>query len=279
MSSNEEENQADPFSESAFLNAKPHLDLPFTSPVTNAAGTLGFNPSPRGLDLSGLGGFITNPISLAPRSTASGVRFGRVPAGVLLHTGHPNPGARKIIRKHRERWERSELPVVAHLLSHDPDDLYRLVRTFEDVEGIAGLEIGIPSEAGTAFGRELVQAAIGELPVIARVPVDRVRDEIDEIADSGASALSFGPMRGGAPLPDGRAVSGRLYGPGVFTYAYEVLQEVRGHRLPVIFAGGMRNRVQIDRVLDSGAAGFQLDLAIWDVEPLSVLKGWSSDRG
>ena len=60
-----------------------------TPPLMNAAGSLGFAPDMRTpVDMSKLGAFITNPISLGPRSPAQGKRFpgvsGRLSAAYRL---------------------------------------------------------------------------------------------------------------------------------------------------------------------------------------------------
>ncbi len=73
-------------------------DLTFEPPIMNAAGVLGFFPDRHGpIDWGMLGAFITNPISLSPRTPAHGSRFEAYPGGFLLHTGYPNPGLSLVI--------------------------------------------------------------------------------------------------------------------------------------------------------------------------------------
>ena len=50
------------------------LDLPLTGPLMNAAGTLGFAPDPRQPHSDFLDAFVTNPVSLRPRTPANGPR-------------------------------------------------------------------------------------------------------------------------------------------------------------------------------------------------------------
>src|SRR5512139_417108 len=100
----------------------PKNDLTLATPLMNAAGSLGFAPDTRaGIDLARLGLFITNPISLKARVPAHGERFLSYPGGFLLHTGHPNPGFREVIKRNAAHWARSSLPVVVHLLAETPD--------------------------------------------------------------------------------------------------------------------------------------------------------------
>ena len=254
------------------------IDLPFTGPFTNAAGTLGYNPSPREIDLSGLGGFITNPVSLAPRTIATGARMLRFPGGILVHSGLPNPGLRRVVSKYRENWARASVPVVVHLVGGDPDDLFRMVRVLEETEGVAGLEIGLAAGIPGDPARALVQAAVGELPVLVRPMLEDVLRLAGEAANSGASALAIGPPRGSLDGPDGSLVSGRLYGPAVRPMALEVFRELSGISIPVIYAGGIRNAADADAALALGAAGVQIDIALWRTGGFRIPTGSSSAR-
>src|SRR5512138_1775597 len=121
----------------------PAPGLEFSSPLLNAAGSLGFSPASRGgIDASHLGAFFTNPVSLAPRHPAENRCLVHFPGGFLLHTGLPNPGLRSVLRMHAARWARMRLPVIVHLIAGQPEELARMARRLEGVEGVAGIEIG-----------------------------------------------------------------------------------------------------------------------------------------
>ena len=78
----------------------PKFDLAFDPPLMNAAGSLGFAPDRRGpIALEQLGAFVTNPVSLRPRTPAQGARLLPFPGGFLLHSGHPNPGFNRVVRR------------------------------------------------------------------------------------------------------------------------------------------------------------------------------------
>jgi dihydroorotate dehydrogenase (NAD+) catalytic subunit len=255
------------------------LDLPFSSPVTNASGMLGFNPAPRAADLSHLGGFITNPVSLAPRTAAAGIRLVRFPGGVLLHSGLPNPGLRKVLTENGNKWARSGLPVIVHLIAAHPDELFSMVRRLEETDGVAGLEVGLEAGIRDVLARALVQAAVGELPVLVRPALEDVPRLAGEAADAGASALTIGPPRGSLPGPDGSIISGRIYGPAVRPLALEALKQVVGMGIPVIYSGGIRNQEEIETTLALGAAGVQIDIALWNSGGLKIRAGSSSAPG
>ena len=254
------------------------LDLPFTGPITNAAGFLGFSPNPRD-PVSVLGGFITNPISMSSRTAATGTRLLTFRGGLLVHSGLPNPGLRKVVSRFREKWARATLPVVVHLLAADADEMFRMVRVLEETEGVAGLEIGLEAGFPNDPARELIQAAVGELPVLVRPALEDVLRLAGEVAGAGAAALTIGPPRGSLPSPDGKAVSGRLYGPAVRPQTLEVLREVVGIGIPVICSGGICNREEVETTLAFGAAGVQLDIAIWKTGGFRLPAGSSSARG
>lgn len=255
------------------------FDLPFFSPVMNAAGTLGFDPDPRDLDLSSLGGFITNPVSMHPRTAAAGTRLLTFPGGVLIHSGHPNPGLRKVIGLYGRKWARSRLPVIVHLIAGEPDELFRMVRMLEDTDGVAGLEIGVESGASEDAVSALVQAAVGELPVLVRPALADVVRLGGEAADAGASALTIGPPRGSLPGRDGTLVSGRVYGPAVRPMAMEVLREASICGIPLVCSGGIGSFIEVEETLAAGAAGVQIDLTLWKSVGFRIPAGSSSGPG
>jgi dihydroorotate dehydrogenase (NAD+) catalytic subunit len=241
-------------------------DLVFAPPIMNTAGSLGFAPDPRGqIDLGRLGAFVTNPVSLRRRDPAQGTRYLPYPGGFLLHTGHPNPGLKSVIKRYRDRWGRAPLPVLVHLLVQDEDETARMVERLEGLAGvIAGLELGLPPWAETDMAVAMTQAAIGELPVVVRLPFERAAELATAIAGAAeAAAFSLGAPRGAQADVDGTVIHGRLYGPGVFPLALGAVQAVQEAGLPVIAAGGVYQPEQIETLLAAGASGVQLDAVLW----------------
>src|SRR5512137_2198012 len=119
-------------------------DLAIVPPLMNAAGSLGFSPdlhSP--VDWSKLGAFVTNPVSLLPRTPARGSRYVSYPGGFLLHTGFPNPGLAQVLRRYARHWGGSPIPVIVHLLAQNVDEVTQMARRLEPAEGLAGLEVGL----------------------------------------------------------------------------------------------------------------------------------------
>ncbi len=242
-------------------------DLHLSAPLMNAAGTLGFAPDPHGpISLEGLGAFITNPISLAPRSPAHGERMLSFPGGFLLHTGYPNPGLKNVIRRQAARWSRSSLPVWVHLLPTRIEETGEMVRLLERVDGVAGVEIGLPPEVDAATALRFLLSAAGELTVIVRVPFERAAELAEALMGPGenlAAAISLAPPRGALPGRDGVLVHGRLYGPSVFPLALATVQSLASQGAAIIASGGIYRREDVEAMLAAGAISVQLDSVLW----------------
>lgn len=239
-------------------------DLTFDPPILNAAGTLGFFPDlHNSLDWDQLGAFVTNPISLTPRTPARGTRYAAYPGGFLLHTGYPNPGLTQVLRRYARHWSRSPLPVIVHLLARGPDEVARMARQLENVEGVNGLEVGVPSDASHDLAVALSQAAGGELPVIIRLPMERSLELAGGVIQAGAMAVSLAPPRGILPASGEELLQGRLYGPAILPMALRTVQELVKQGIPAIGAGGIYSQNHCKAMLSSGALAVQLDGILW----------------
>jgi dihydroorotate dehydrogenase (NAD+) catalytic subunit len=240
------------------------FDLAFDPPLMNAAGSLGFAPDWRGpIALERLGAFVTNPVSLQPRTPAQGPRLLPFPGGFLLHSGHPNPGLRRVIQRHAGRWGRAPLPVVVHLLAESPAEVRQMAERLERIEGVAGLELGLPPGCDPATALDMLRAAQGELPLIARLPPEQAGPLALGLAGSGLAAFSLAPPRGALPAPGGGLVHGRLYGPAILPAALQVVREASQGGLPVIGAGGVYGPRDVQAMFTAGAAAVQLDAVLW----------------
>jgi len=239
-------------------------DLAFEPPRMNAAGTLGFYPDLHGpMDWGQLGAFVTNPISLGPRTPAHGKRYADYPGGFLLHTGFPNPGLRQVLQHYARQWSRSPLPVIVYLLGRGPEEVARMARQLENVEGVSGLELGVPGEASPDMVAALTQAGSGELPVIIRLPMERTLELAAGAIQAGAMAVSLSAPRGLVPTPEGELLQGRLYGPAILPMALRVVRELKEQGVPTIGAGGVYSQDQYRAMLSAGALAVQLDSVLW----------------
>ncbi len=236
--------------------------------MLNAAGSLGFAPDNRLAVTARLDGFFTNPISLSRRTPAGGTRLLPFPGGALLHTGHPNPGISAAIRQNADKWRRFDRPLFVHLLADHPDQFGRLVRRLESVEGVDGVELGMPPAVEPAVVVDSVKAAIGELPVLVKVELQQAESLVSLVQRAGASGLTIGPPRVSLKDGDGQFVRGRALGKGLYPLALETLRRMP-FDLPIIFGTGLFRPDQVGEVLSLGAVGVQIDSALWRSGPLS----------
>ncbi len=246
----------------------PKFDLTLSHPLMNAAGMLGFAPDPHGpVELANMGAFITNPVSLSPRSPALGDRLLNFSGGFLLHTGYPNPGLKSVLQHYARRWACSPLPVLVHLLAQEFAEIPIMVRRLEGLEGVMGVELGLPPGVTAQSAIELIRAALGELPVVVRIPLEQVNELAPIVLESGAAAASLAPPRGALPTSsDDRVLTitrGRLYGPAIFPLALAAVQILAATGIPTIGAGGIYHQKQVDIMLAAGAQSVQLDAVLW----------------
>lgn len=243
-------------------------ELYLPTPWMNAAGVLGYAPPAHwpveGIDIRSFGAFITNPVSFNPRTPAA--ERGQVDylGGALLHSGLPNPGFKKVLHSFARRWAQSRLPVWVHLIGSRADEIYKMVRRLESVEGVMAVEIGIAPDCHPENTLELIQAACGELPLIIQIPIDVLRSHwVNEITKLQASAISLSPPRGILINKNGVPLSGRLYGPSLLPHTLAALQSTRKLGIPIIAGGGIFRRQDAQNVLDQGAQAIQLDTVLW----------------
>ena len=255
---------ADTAIESTFTLSAGKRDLVVRMPFTNAAGFLGCDSAAReSVDFASLGAYLTPPFSLQPRSAAQGPRWLPYPGGFLLHTGIPNPGLRAAIRRHRRHWAILPCPVIVHLLVDGPEDAREAVRWIESVDEVAGLEIGL-GEVDERQAALVVAASVGEVPLIAQLPLGTAVSVFVAAAEAGAQAISIGAPRGALPGTGGAPVHGRLYGPAIFPFALHAVTRLKEHlRVPVFAGGGVYRREQAVALLRAGAVAVQLDGVMW----------------
>jgi dihydroorotate dehydrogenase (NAD+) catalytic subunit len=240
------------------------LELEISTPYLNAAGTLGYAP-PAGWCFPELpGAFITNPVSLSARTPAQNRAALTFPGGYLLHSGLPNPGLKAVIRQHADAWRRSSLPTWVHLLAEHPDEIHSMALMLEEVEGVAALEVGIPPKVEGALALDLLQAAQGELPVIAALPL-HLADQtwLADLPGRGLRALTLSAPRGSLPTPAGEVISGRMNGAGIFPLMLAAVKRLQPLGIPLIAGAGVTSPGSAQTLLTHGASAVQLDAALW----------------
>jgi dihydroorotate dehydrogenase (NAD+) catalytic subunit len=245
------------------FSARQPLD--FRSPWLNAAGSLGYalRPTESWAWSEPIGAFITNPVSLYPRTPAEERAVIPFPGGFLLHSGLPNPGLKGLLKGAR-LWEDSPVPLWVHIIGDTPEEIEHMVRVLESYESVSAIELGIGPQAGPELTLKLARAAVGELPLVVNFPLTAAEEGwVDKLAGLGVSAVSLGAPRGLLPGASGKLIAGRLYGPAIFPLALAALRSLRRQPLPVIAGGGVYRKADGEACLAAGAAAVQLDSVLW----------------
>lgn len=245
-------------------------DLTFRKPLMNATGALGFAPDFHApVPWDDLGAFVTNPLSLRPRTAASAAALIEYPGGFLLHTGLPNPGLSAAVKKYARRWKDSPLPVIVHLMADRPEETKQMIQKLESIENIAAVELGFAPLLADDIILLAIEMCLGELPLILSLQAEQVLGLGPRAIQAGAAAISLAAPRGALPLtnpsPERRGVpiTGRLFGPSLFPKSLEVVASAAKLGLPVIGAGGVYSKENAEAMLSAGAFTVQMDAMLW----------------
>lgn len=241
----------------------PKADLIFSKSMMNAAGTLGFTPDPRApVPWNAMGAFVTNPISLRPRSAAAAPAALEYAGGILLHTGLPNPGFKTVASTYSHRWAEAALPIIVHLIGDRAEEAKQMTRQLEGLDNVLAVELSFAPLLADDIILLAVDMCVGELPVIACLPREQIARLGASVVARGAAAVSIGAPRGTLDS-DGRSISGRLYGPSLFPMSLEVVLTAARIGLPVIGAGGVSTEDEVCAMLSAGALAVQIDSSLW----------------
>jgi len=229
----------------------------------NTAGSLGFAPDTRtGISLDLFGAFITNPFSLRPRVPTFQPAVIEYPGGFLLHTGLPNPGLKLGIKKYAAKWNRSNLPIIVHLMADRPEETQIMVRMLEEIENVMAGELGFAPLLANDIILLTLEMCLGELPLIFSLPIEQVLTLGPRLMQEGAQAISISAPRGA--LMTDHLVTGRLNGPSLFPQALDTVNKSAKLGIPIIGAGGVWTTENADAMLSVGALAVQVDAALWN---------------
>jgi dihydroorotate dehydrogenase (NAD+) catalytic subunit len=238
-------------------------DLFFRTPLMNAAGTLGFAPDLRApIAWDALGAFVTNPISYRSRKPASHPEMIEYPGGFLIHNGLPNPGIRSVIKKYFQRWRQSDLPIIAHLMADRPAETRMMSQALEGAENVMAIELGFAPGLTLEIVLFSIEAALGELPLIVSLPMDKVLEWGSAVVNAGASAISISAPRGSLER-NGEIVTGRLYGQALLPQSLLAVSEGSMLGLTMIGGLGVYDQQDAQSMLQAGASAVQIDAWLW----------------
>jgi dihydroorotate dehydrogenase (NAD+) catalytic subunit len=246
--------------------------LQLETPVMPAAGTVGFGDSYRDLiQFEKLGALVTNPVTYQPWNPASGTRVVPLEAGMLVHTGLPNPGISKVMAQYRALWNALPLPIILHVAVTTLEHARKCASRVEAETAVDALELGLDDDIDWQGAEQLVAAAVKntEKPVLVRLPFQSALELAQAVSQSGAAALvACAPPRGMARDPvSGQLVIGRMYGPLLKPVVLRtVSQLVNAVDIPVIGAGGIHSQQDARDFIEVGARAVQVDTVTW-VQP------------
>ena len=209
--------------------------------------------------------------------------------GILVHTGLPNPGLKRVIQQNRQVWEKLPIPVILHLVGTSADHMRRASELLDGLDVIAGIELGLNDdiEEDEAF-RLVSAAAVIEKPLMVRLPFYESYQLAQAVVDAGADALvvSAAPRGTARDEPSGRLVSGRIYGPVIKPLVLRTVGRLRRQipdEIPIIGAGGVHSPQDARDYVEAGAVAVQVDTATW-TQPKMLeriardLGGWIATR-
>lgn len=233
------------------------IGLTLNSPLIAGGGLLGFADEYDNLiDFSKLGAFITNPITLRPRTPAEGHRVAQFPGGMLIHTGLPNPGLSTVIRDYERKWAKLGCPVIVHLAATTPEETVAAVEKLERVESVAGIEIGFRDDEPLAEAEVMLREAVqrSRQPVIVSVPFARALVFVRLAEKLGVQAITVAAPPRGTVRVGNDWLTGRLYGPALLPQSLQLVREIKQQTsLPIIGAGGVETQVDVEAMLAAGA--------------------------
>jgi len=279
--------------------------LTLANPFINASGTFGYAVEYAGfVDVARLGGVSVKGISLEPRPGNKPPRTVETAAGMLNSIGLANIGIDAFIGETMPRLRELGVTVIVNTFATSVEDFVELARRFDEVEGIAALELNISCPnvhaggmhfgvSGAAAGQvtSAVRAATG-LPLMVKLSPEA--GDIGEVARAveaaGADIITMiNTIRGMVIDVDRRrpmlgqkmgGMSGPALKPVAVRMVYEVYQQVG---IPIIGMGGISSLRDALEFMMAGASAVQVGTANYAEPGISLrladeLDAWCAER-
>jgi dihydroorotate dehydrogenase (NAD+) catalytic subunit len=280
--------------------------LGLRNPFINASGTYGYAVEYADfVDVAALGGVSVKGISLEPRPGNTPPRTAETAAGMLNSIGLANIGIEKFIGETMPQLRDLGVTVIVNTFATSVEDFVELARRFDDVEGVAGLELNISCPnvhaGGMHFG--VSGAAAGEVTAAVRdvtslplmVKLSPEAGDLCEVARAveaaGADIITMiNTIRGMVIDVDRRrpmlgqkmgGMSGPALKPLAVRMVYEVYREVS---IPIIGMGGIGSLRDALEFFMAGSAAVQVGTANYAEPGISLrlageLDAWLAERG
>ena len=168
-------------------------------------------------------------------------------------------------KQYAKKWADLKLPVWPHLIVRNGYECSQMVRALENLENIGAIEVSLPSDAESSFIEEILQAALGELPLYVSVPfLSPWQNWLDLFRLYTVSGIVLSAPRGNLIIND-TIISGRLYGPSLFPQLLEKITAYQGCGIPLVAGSGIFGVEQGTMALQAGASAVQLDACLWQL--------------
>ena len=279
--------------------------LTLKNPFINASGTFGYAVEYADfVDVAALGGVSVKGISLEPRPGNAPPRTVETSAGMLNSIGLANIGIDAFINDTMPRLRELGVTVIVNTFATSIEDFVELARRFDEVDGVAALELNISCPnvhaGGMHFG--VSGAAAGEVTAAVRavtglplmVKLSPEAGDICEVARAveaaGADMITMiNTIRGMVIDVDRRrpmlgqkmgGMSGPALKPLALRMVYEVYQQVQ---IPIIGMGGIGSVRDALEFLMAGASAVQVGTANYAEPGISLrlaqeLDAWCAER-
>ena len=231
------------------------------NPVMVASGTFGYGPEYAELvDLNQLGAIVVKGISLKETLGNSIPRMTEVPGGLINAIGLQNPGFDGFVEKYMPFLRQYDVPVMVNIWGKSLEEYVGIAERFDDVEGIAGLELNVScpniKEGGIAFGTNIdslkkVVTAVRNatrLPLITKLSPNvsdirifaRVAEECGSDALSLINSLPALAIDVETRQPRIANIIGGLTGPAIHHVGVKLVWDAaQAVRIPIIGMGGI----------------------------------------
>ncbi len=241
-------------------------NLALTNPIIVAAG--GLSPDDY-WDASSVGAMVTLPVTRSAHAGATMPRVVELSGGLMLRTGAANPGIRAVLDAcaYYRVGKKNVAPIIIAFASQAWEGWRGMAIRAQHSGAVDGIELHLNPTIDAAKAVRAVRAAT-ELPILAKLDLDNVREIAADCVAAGANALVIGRAPRAMTFVNGAPWYGRLFSPAIKAIVLRVVAEIAALNLnvPLVACGGVHSFENVQEFLAAGACAVEIDSAEW-VEP------------
>lgn len=253
------------------------------NPVMVASGTFGYGPEYADVvDLNQLGAFVVKGVRVDPWPGNPTPRLVEVRGGLVNAIGLQSPGFDVFVAHYLPFFARFDVPVIVNIWGQTEAEYFAIAERFDDVPGVAGLELNVScpnvKAGGIAFGTDAaVMGALVEgvrartrLPLLVKLApnVPNIRGFAETAERAGANAISLIntipamviDVETRKPVLANRV--GGLSGPAIHPVAVKLVWEAaQAVKIPVVGMGGIETANDALELMIAGASAVAVGTA------------------